>query len=325
MNKRRRLLAGAVSALLAPGLASPQSGGVHHVGIMTIGGDPSNTSRWQPFFEQMRKLGYVEGRNLRITHAHGHGVPGSVPELVRRMLDARPDVIVTTGRREIQALKDVTSTIPIVMTFSYDPVAEGFVKSLAHPGGNITGLAFLVPGMPRKYVELLREVVPSAKTFALIGMAPNPTREAQREYVAAAKSFGIALLVAQPSRPEDFEAAIVGLKQQGAAGLIVPLDGGSIRYRSILIPLAIANRLPMIHGDPVPVEAGGLMSYTPSFPDQYRRTAFFVDKILKGAKPGDLPVEQPIRFELLVNLRTAKALGINFPQSILVRADRVIE
>ena len=327
MKHRRRLIVSTVAAAIAPRpLWAQPPAKVHHVGILSIGTDPAAPMlRWQRFMDEMRRLGYVEGRNLRITHVHGNGVGERLPDLVNTVIKAKVDVIVTTGRREIQALQRATSTVPIVMTFSYDPVEEGFVKSLARPGGNITGLAYLVPGMHQKYVELLRELAPSARKFAVVGMPPNPVPKEIREYEKAASALRVAVVVAQPAKPEHFDGTLAQLKKDGAAGIVIPLDGGAIRYRSALIPLLHAHKLPAIYGDPIFVGDGGLMSYAANFDDLRGRAAIFVDRIIRGASPADLPVEQPTKFDLVINMKTAKALGIDIPQSILLRADRVIE
>lgn len=327
MKHRRRMILAAAAAVAAPrSLLAQQPGKIHYVGILSIGTDPDlQDSRWKPFTDAMRELGYAEGRNLRVVHAHGKGIGEKLPDLIKAVLNAKVDVIVTTGRREIRALQRATSTVPIVMTFAHDPVEDGFVQSLARPGGNITGLTYLVPGMHQKYIELLRELVPSAKKFAVISMPPNPVPSEIRDIDAAARALGVSVVVAQPAKAEEFDGTLARLKKEGVAGIVVPLDGGAVRYRSMLIPLAQAHRLPAIYGDRIFVDSGGLVSYAASFADNYRRAATFVDKILRGASPAELPVEQPRKFYLVINMKVAKALNLKIPPTFLLRADQVIE
>ena len=314
----------AVVLLVAPDLSEAQATGkTYHVGILSIG--TNQPSRWEPFIEAMKDLNYVEGKNLVIKRAFGAGAGNRLPGLIAELMNAKVDVIVTTGTREIRALKQATSTIPIVMTLAANPVAEGFVDSLARPGGNVTGLTSLVPGLSQKYVELLREVVPSASRLAIVGMPPNPIPEIRRELEAAAKGFGMTVIIAQPSGPEEFDRVLGQAKKDGAAGIVHPLDGGTTPHRPALVRQALKHGLPGVYWDRAYVEAGGLMTYSVSFSNQLRRAATFVDKILRGAKPADLPVEQPTRVELVINMKTAKALGITIPRSMLVRADEVIE
>jgi putative tryptophan/tyrosine transport system substrate-binding protein len=273
----------------------------------------------------MSEFGYVEGRNLFIRPAFADGNPERLPLLIAELVSAKVDAIVTTGPRETVAAKRATTLIPIVMTVVPDPVAEGFVASLSRPGGNVTGLSNLVPGLHQKYVELLREGLPSAARFAVVASGPNPLPEARRELDAAGQLLGITVSLARVSGPDDFDGALARAKRDGAAAIIATPDGVTWRHRKSLVQLALKHRLPAIYWAREYVDDGGLMTYSASVADLRRRAATYVDKILKGAKPADLPIEQPTKFELIINFKTAKALGLAFPPSLLQRADQVIE
>ena len=272
----------------------------------------------------MRELGYVKGQNLAVQNAFGNGRPERLPALVAALVHAKVDVIVTTGTRETRAARQATATIPIVMLVVPDPVAQGFVASLARPGGNITGLTNLVPGVSQKYVELLKEVLPSASRFAVISTPPNPVPENRRELEAAVKVLGMSVSFLPVQGPEDFEAALIRAKREGATGIIATADPVTFLHRRTLVGLALQYRLAGIYWTREYVEDGGLMTYSASLVDLRRHAAIYVDKILKGAKPADLPIEQPTKFELVINMKTAKALGLTIPDSLLRRADEVI-
>ena len=325
MNRRRLVFA--VGALLgAPALGKAQQPGkTHRVGLLTAGTDPKNPSSLNPFFDSMRELNYVEGRNLVVTRGFGDGKFERLPSLIDEILRAKVEVIVTSGNREILALRKANVSVPIVMYFVDDPVAEGFVQSLARPGGNITGLTNLVPGLSQKYVELLREVVPKADRFAVVHSPPLPRPHAQKDFEAASQALKAALSIVQVSGPNEYDAAFAGAIKAGADGIIAPMDGNTFANRKDLVAAALKHKLPAVYGDRRYVEAGGLMSYSSPQSHRLTRAAVFVDKILRGAKPAELPVEQPTRFELVINMKTAKALGITIPRALLVRADEVIE
>ena len=290
-----------------------------------MGTDSARTAEWQPFLDAMRDLGYVKGQNLVVQDAFGNGRPERLPALVAALVQAKVDVVVTTGTRETKAIREATSTIPIVMLVVPDPVAQGFVASLARPGGNITGLTNLVPGLSQKYVELLREVLPSASRFAVIATPPNPVPENRRELETAVKVLGMSVSFLGVRGAEDFEAALIRAKKEGATGIIVTSDPVTFLHRRTLVALAEKHRLAGIYWTREYVEDGGLMTYSVSVRELRRRAATYVDKILKGARPADLPVEQPAKFELVINLKTAKALGLTIPPSLLRRADEVIQ
>jgi putative ABC transport system substrate-binding protein len=327
--RRRQLIAALLAAPLA--LRAQPRARIYRVALLSIGTDPQiplreRMNRWYSFLEAMRELGLVEGRDFEAKGYFGDGKAANLPGLVAEMKRAAPDIIVTTGDREVIALRDARiDSTPTVFTFVADPVARGFVKSLARPGGNITGITTYVPGQIGKHVELLHEAVPSVKRFAIFASPSNTRPDVMGVYEVAARALGMTLMIANVSDRASYEGALERARKDGAQGIIVPMDGETGRYRHDLAELAIKHRLPGIYGDRVYVEAGGLMSFSSNWSDRLRRAAAMVDKIMKGADPGELPVEQPTKFELVVNLRTARALGLAIPQSILVRADEVIE
>ncbi len=307
-------------------IEAQQAAPVYRVGLLTLGSDPTRSGFWQKFMEAMRELDYVEGRNLVVRRAFADGKADRLPGLAAGLMNAKVDVIVATSTQETIAAKRVSSTIPIVMTVAPDPVEQGLVASLARPGGNVTGLTSMAPGTSQKFVELLRETVPSASRFAVPAAGPNvPPAEIRRELQAAAQQVGVTLSFIEIKSASALDAALAQAKKDGVAGIIAPLGAFTYAHRVELARVALKNRLPGIYWVRDFVEAGGLMSYGADFADVGRRAAYFVDRILKGTKPADLPVEQPTKFELVINLKTAKALGLTIPQSVLVRADEIIE
>jgi putative ABC transport system substrate-binding protein len=273
----------------------------------------------------MRELGYVEGRNLSLKRAVAAGRPERLAGLADDLVRAQVDVIVTTSWRETQAAMQATSTIPIVMTFAPDPVGQGLVTTLARPGGNVTGLTNLVPGLRQKYVELLKEVLPSALRFGVIASPPSLVPENLGELESAAKALGVSLSLLAVQSPNEFDAALLRARNDGVKGIIASPDPLTFQHRRDFVRLMLKHRLPAIYWAREYVEVGGLMTYSANLVNLRRRAAIFVDKILKGAKPADLPVEQPTEFDLVINLKTAKALGITIPQPLLVRADEIIQ
>jgi putative tryptophan/tyrosine transport system substrate-binding protein len=325
MIDRRIVLATMASGLFAASLAVSAQGRAYRVGIASIGTSPANSGGWQPFRQAMQELGYVEGRNLESREAFGDGDAERTRDLMADLVRSNVDVIVVTGIRETRWARELTSAIPIVMLLVPDPVAQGFVASLARPGGNVTGLASMVPGLHQKYVELLREVLPTATRLAVVAGPPNPVAAVRSELDAAAKRFGISLQYPPVHGPGDFDGALQQAKQAGVTGIIAPLDALTGQHRQTLVRLALKHGLAGIYWERRFVEEGGLMTYGASFADLSRHGAIYVDKILKGVKPADLPVEQPTRFQLVISLKTAKALGLTLPPSLLLRADEVIE
>ncbi len=279
----------------------------------------------EAFRQGLRDLGYVEGQNITIEFREAGGRPERLPDLAAELLRLKVDVLVARGTQAILAAKQATSTIPIVMAASSDPVGTGLVASLARPGGNITGLSFISPELSGKRLELLKEVHPGASRVAVLWNPADPPRALElRETEAAARMLGVTLLSWEVRGPDDLEGAFVAMARRRAGAVITFADPITTAHRKRIVDLVAKHRLPGMYGTRAFVEAGGLMSYGANLPDLFRRSAAYVDKILKGTKPADLPVEQPTRFELVINLKTAKALGLTIPQSILIRAEEVI-
>jgi putative ABC transport system substrate-binding protein len=285
-----------------------------------------NSVRIEAFKQGLRELGYVEGKNIVIEWRSAEGKLDRVPALAAELVRLKVDVIVTGAATPTRAAKEATVTIPIVMTNDNDPVGNGFVASLARPSGNITGMAALSPELSGKRLELLKEIVPKLSRVAFFGTSTNPgNAQSLRETELAAGAFGIKFLYVDVLDPKDIETAFRAASK-GRAEAIVALGGPVlIDRRTQFTDLAVKSRLPAIYWRSDFVEAGGLMSYGAYLPDLDRRAATYVDKILKGAKPADLPIEQPKKFELIINLKAAKQIGLTIPPNVLVRADRVIK
>lgn len=277
------------------------------------------------FRQGLRDLGYMEGRNIALD-LRWADLPQHLPDLATDLVRGKVDIIVTQGTPAAQAAKRATSTIPVVMATAGDPVATGLVSSLARPGGNVTGNSILGPDLAGKGLELLKEIVPDASRIAVLSNPTNPTHALSvREAQAAAKTLGVALQVLEARGPDDFERVFQAARSGRADALRVFGDPVFTAHRTRLANLAIQSRLPSLYELSGFAEAGGLAHYGPSLPEMFRRAAVYVDKILRGAKPADLPVEQASKFELVINIKTAKALGLRIPQSVLLRADRVVE
>ena len=294
----------------------------------TVGFLGPDTTSWSPwtaaFVQRLRELGWIEGHTIAIEYRWSEGVPERVAEVAAEFVRRKVDVIVTFGNA-VPLVKQATAVIPIVFTTGQDPVGGGLVTSLAKPGGNVTGLSLQSTDVAGKKLELLREVVPHLRRLAVLVDFGNPQPVLEMgEVQAAARTLGIEVAPLAIRRAEDIAPAFEALKAQADALFVV---GAAlvIANRTRIITLALGARLPTIFNIRDYVQAGGLMSYGPNFPDLFRRTADLVDKILRGTKPADIPVEQPTKFELVINLTTAKALGITIPSSLLARADEVIE
>ena len=326
MNRRDTVL-GLLALGAAPLAAQAQQAKIAKIGVL-YGGTPTISVHLLEALRQgLRELGYVEGKSFVLELRYGEGRAERVTEAARELVGLKVDVILATTDVTIAAVKRETQTIPIVMVSSADPVGTGFVASLARPGGNVTGLSINSPELSGKRLELLREVVPG---LSRVGFLWDPdVRGALFDYKeteAAARSLRLQLQSVEVSRTEDLDHAFLILTEQRAQALIVLGPSPVLSTnRGRVTSLAQRNRLPSMYASKEMVDAGGLMSYGPSAADRFRRAATFVNKILKGAKPADLPVEQPTTFELVINLKTAKSLGIKVPQSVLIRADRVIE
>jgi putative ABC transport system substrate-binding protein len=291
-----------------------------------LGAASPTRGRREAFREGLRELGYVEGKNIFIEYRYAEGKLDRLPSLAAELVRLKVDVIVTASPASTRSAKQATVTIPIVMAFDDDPIGSGFVASLARPGGNITGLATLFPEMSGKQLEILKEIVPKLSRVAVLGNATQPGNpQALREINLAADSLGVALQYLEIRDPKDIEPAFRAANKDRADAVLVVSTSVLYFRRKQLADLAVKSRLPTIYGRPEYVEDGGLVYYGPSYTDLSRRAATYVDKILKGAKPGDLPVEQPMKFEFIINLKTAKALNLTIPQSVLYRADKVIK
>jgi ABC-type uncharacterized transport system substrate-binding protein len=286
----------------------------------------SAASEWvAAFVQRLHELGWNEGRTIAIEYRWAEGREERFAELAAELVRLKVDIIVTSGTPQVVAAKQATSVIPIVFAAAGDPVASGLVASLARPGGNATGLSSLVADLAGKRLELLREVVPGLGRLAIMGNVGNPLSVLEmREVQAAAGTLGLEVHTLEIRRAQDIAPAFEALKGRADA-LYVCIDALVNANRIRINTSALGARLPTMHGSRDYVEAGGLMSYGPNYPDLFRRAADYVDKILHGAKPGDIPVEQPTKFDLVINVTTAKALGLEVPPTLLARADEVIE
>jgi putative ABC transport system substrate-binding protein len=274
----------------------------------------------------LRELGWIEGQNIAIERRFAENRLERLPELAAELVHLNVEVIVATGTLGPLAAKRATSTIPIVMTAAGDPLGSGLIASLAHPGGNVTGSSLMVPDIAGKRVELLREILPRLVHVAVLWNAANPYPAIVfKETQAAGRRLGIEVQSLEVRSPDDFDGAFEDTRRQHPDALIEIEDPLTNSLYKRIIEFVTAERLPSLHGIREEVEAGGLISYGASIPDLFRRAAGYVDKILKGAKPADLPVEQPTKFELVINVKTAKGLGLEVPPMLLARADKVIE
>jgi putative ABC transport system substrate-binding protein len=280
----------------------------------------------EAFLQGLHELGYVEGRTIAIEYRWAEGKAERLPALAADLVALKVDVIVTAGTPAVKATKKATTTIPIVMASSPNAVGDGLVASLAHPGGNVTGRSVYAPELTRKRFELLKETVPGLSRMAVLSNVRNPDNYSQfREAEAAARALGTVIESLGVRIPDDLEEATARAAQAGAGAVLTLSDSSTISHRSQIAAAALRNRLPTMFSNKAYLAGGGLMSYGPDITESYRHAAAYVDKILKGAKPADLPVEQPTKFELVINLKTAKALGVTIPESFLVPADEVIE
>jgi putative ABC transport system substrate-binding protein len=323
MDRRRFLLTSLAGALAAPlGAGAQQAGKVVTVGILAI--EP-----WPPI-DSLRQglsdLGYVEGQNIRFEYRYAEGRNERFAKLATDLVSLNVDVIVTWGTNAVLAAKGATKTIPIVMGAIGDPIAVGVVSNLARPGGNITGLSAITSELEGKRLELLREIAPGASRIGVLLNPANPfTAIALQHARLAAPKFKVSLNIQEARDAATLDGALEKLTRVHVDALVVVADPFFVTQRRRIAQFALANRLPSAFTFRQHVEAGGLLGYSPDYGDMFRRAATYVDKILKGAKPGDLPVEQPTKFELVINLKTAKALGLTIPPSVLLRADQVIE
>ena len=323
MSKKITGLAlGAIFLALSFPAQAQQPKKVPRIGVLRPGLDAAPS--YEAFRQGLRELGYVEGQNVVLELRDGEAKAERLPDLAAELVRLKVDVIVTSSTPAIQAAKKATETIPIVMGFSGDPVGTGIVASLAKPGGNITGLSDIGPEISGKQLELLKEAFP---TISRVALFLNPSNQGNRLRLKAAEvtagELKVQIQALEVRSANDFEKAISTIRKGQAQALMTLRDPAIYANQTRILEFAAENRLPTMHIDKEPVEAGGLMSYGPNSPDLFRRAAIYVDKILKGAKPADLPVERPIRFELVI-LKAAKQIGLTIPPNVLVRADKVI-
>jgi putative ABC transport system substrate-binding protein len=328
MDRRRFLVTSLAGALAAPLVAKAQPvGKVYRIGYLSASSGTSNPRVLEAFRQGLRELGWVEGQNIVIEYRWAEGRFDRLADLAAELVRLKVDVIVAAPTPAALAAKNATGTIPIVGMSLTDPVGLGLIASLARPGGNVTGVSYSVGAdIFGKDLELLKEVVPRVRRVAVLSNPASPARPRTISNVkGAARSLGLQLQLVEARGPEDFDGVFAAMAQERVGALLVVTDPAFIPHRARLVDLATKNRLPSIFTQREDAEAGGLMSYGPRLSDLHRRGAIYVDKILKGAKPADLPVEEPVKFELVINLKTAKALGLTIPPSLLLRADQVIE
>ena len=298
---------------------------VARVGV--LGSGSYSATALEPLLQGLRELGWAQGHNLIIDYQYADGNIERLPDLAAELIRRRVDIVIAVATPSSLAAKHATKTTPVVMVAAGDPVAAGLVKNLAHPDGNVTGLAFDVSLESfTKSLELFKQAVPNARHVAVLINPANPAQQiAANNLGVAARRLGIQLRFLEARGPNEFDNAFPAMSKEGLAGLLVVTDPMFVSNRARLVELALKYHLPSVYGVRAYVEEGGLMSYGPNISDLFRRAAFYVDRMLKGAKPRDLPVEQPSKFELVINLKTAKALGLTIPQSLMLRADEVIQ
>jgi ABC-type uncharacterized transport system substrate-binding protein len=327
MNRRAfiTLISGAVAAWPL-GTRAQQPGKMYRIGFLGNSTAALEGSLVGSLREGLRDLGYVEGQNILIEYRWAEGQYEQFPALIAELLAQRVEVIVTAGTPASLAVKNATTSVPLVMVAVGDPVTTGLVASLARPGGNITGLTSTSEELDGKRLELLREVIPKLSHVAVFWNPENPTLlTSLKEMRAAAQVLGIKVQVLEVRTPADLEETFKAIVRERPGALLVMGDRLFLHNRQRIMDFATKQRLPVVPGHPELVEAGGLMSYGASYPGMHRRAAYFVDRILKGAKPADLPVERPVKFELVLNLKAAKTLGLEVPPQLIARADEVTE
>ena len=307
--------------------AQQQAGNVPRIGHLGVTSASDRPPLLDAFRQGLRELGWVEGQNIIIDYRYAEGRLDRLPDLAAELVRLKVDIIVSVGTQGVTAAKNATETIPIVMIGVRDPVGIGLIASLARPGGNVTGVSGSAGlEIVAKQLELLKQTVPEVRRVAILSNPDNAYHQlAIREVIVAARSLGVQLQLLEARGPNEFDGAFAAMAKERVGALVVLSDVIFNNHRTRLADLAAKSRLPAAYGVRESVEAGGLMSYGPSFVDFYRRGATYVDKILKGAKPADLPVEQPTKFELVINLKAAKALGLEVPPLLIAQADELIE
>jgi putative ABC transport system substrate-binding protein len=301
---------------------------VPRIGVLISASAAATAPFVEAFRQGLRELGYIEGKNIILEIRGGEAKPDRVSDLAVELVHLKVDIIVAVGNFAVRAAMKATSTIPIVMRTATDPVEAGYIPSLAHPGGNITGVTSITTKLIGKHLELLAEVVPGVKRVAVLVPQSDPARfmarDEYKEMEAAARVLGVKLQVLSARDPDTIDNAFLAMTKERAQALIVTPHPFYLEHGDRILKHAAKNRLPAIYFQSVLVENGGLMSYATNNADEYRRAAVYVHKILKGAKPAELPVEQPTKFEFVINLKTAKLIGLTIPPNVLARADRVI-
>jgi putative tryptophan/tyrosine transport system substrate-binding protein len=316
-------LLAAVLLTTVPLAAAQQPKQTFRIGVMLSGSSSSNASRIAALGAGLRELGYLERENIIVDYRFAEGKMDRFPVLAAELVRLKPDVLVTSGSPGIRALIKATDNIPIVMAAIGDAVGSGFVKSLAQPGGNVTGLSFLDPDISTKRLEILKEVFPRVARVAVLRQRTSG-KQSLEATLAAAQALKVKVQVYEVQGPHEFGSAFTAAKKGGAEAINVLASAILYAYRKELVDLTTNHRWPGMYENKEFVEVGGLLSYGANFDDLFRRAATYVDKILKGTKPSDIPVEQPTKFELIINLKTAKQIGATIPPNVLVRADRVI-
>ena len=315
---------GAVLVALCP-TARAQQAKTARIGFLGNSTPALEANLIGPFRDGLRELGYIEKKNIVIEYRWAEGKYERFPELIAELLSTPVDIMVTAGTPASLAVKKATSSVPLVMIAVGDPIGTGLIQSLNHPGGNVTGVTSIASDLEGKRLELLREVIPKVSHVAALWNPASPFQVvSEKELQAAAQGLHIKVLSVPVKSIEQLDAAFDTIRKERPQALLVLADRFFLHNRTRIMDFALQNRLPGVHAYQELVEAGGLMSYGPSYADMHHRAAYFVDRILKGAKPADLPVEQPRKFELVVNLKTAKQMGIGIPPIVLTRADRVI-
>jgi len=325
---RRAFIGTATGGLLAAsfGADGQQADRISRVGWLAPGPAPAGGPMLHALRDGLRELGYADGQSIQFEPRWAEGRIDRLPALAEDLVRLKVQVIFAWGYPSIMAAKRATATIPIVFLTHFDPVESGFVTSLARPGGNVTGRTFMSPDLAAKRLQLLREIVPGVSYVALMANTAHPgTQSMLAHFQSSAQLLGVRLEIVEPRSPDEFDGAYASIMRKGVGALHVNLDPLFMENRPRLIQLAMTHRLPTTYDVRQFVDGGGLMSYGPSVLGEVRRAAVQVDRILKGAKPADLPVEQPTKFELIINLKTAKTLGLTIPPSLLQRADQVIE
>jgi len=330
MSTRRSLLIAFGLCALATALPSPaqQPGKIWRIGFLYFGTRESavESGRYGAFLDGMRELGYVEGRNFVVEARFADGKGERIPRLVEELVRSKPDVIVATGTPVYAALKQSTNTIPVVITVTPDPILDGFAASLARPGGNFTGLSAGNVDLYPKLIELIKVAVPKLSHVALLWNSNNPGHPARlKAMLAISQKAGIRALQVEARSADEIERGFALVSRERAQAVVILNDTFFVQQFRQIAALALKQRLPSLYGAVEYAESGGFMGYGQNVVDNFRGAATFVDKILKGAKPGELPFEQPMRLQLIINRKTAKAIGLAIPQELLLRADRIIE